>query len=65
MTGERNSLNWTQSNAIVEALSAESCHIVLETSPPDYVEKISRYLKSSVRQSSQDKIYNEPAEAER
>ncbi|XP_018547750.1 phoenix [Lates calcarifer] len=64
MTGERNSLNWTQSNAIVEALSAESCHIVLETSPPDYVEKISRYLKSSVRQSSQDKIYNEPAEAE-
>lgn len=60
MAGVRKSLNWTQSDSIAEAVSAESCHIVLETSPADYVEKISRYLESSVGQIRQDK-----ADAER
>lgn len=56
----------SQSDAIVDGiLSAEGCHIVLEMSPPDYVEKISRYLESSVGQNKQDLVSNEPAEEER
>ncbi|XP_026185204.1 phoenix [Mastacembelus armatus] len=52
MTGmHNNSLNWAA--AIEEVASAESCHFVLETSPPDYVSKISRYLGSPVGQSGQ------------
>lgn len=65
MTRVGNSLNVTQSDAIAEAISAESCHIVLETSPPDYVQKISRYLESSGGQSRQDKACTNPAEADR
>ncbi|XP_026227025.1 G patch domain-containing protein 8-like isoform X2 [Anabas testudineus] len=64
MTRVGNSLNVTQSDAIAEAISAESCHIVLETSPPDYVQKISRYLESSGGQSRQDKASTNPAEAD-
>nr|XP_020456231.1 uncharacterized protein LOC109960458 [Monopterus albus] len=60
----RNSLNWTQSDAIAEAVSAESCHIVLNTPPIDYVQKISRYLESSVGQSRQDNVSGDNAEAE-
>nr|XP_046267158.1 phoenix isoform X2 [Scatophagus argus] len=51
----------SQSASLAEVLSAESCHIVLETSPPDSVKKISRYLES---QSKKDEASNEPAEAE-
>lgn len=65
MTGVHNSVNWTQSDAIAEVVSADACHIVLETSPPDYVEKISRYLECSVGQSRQDKGCDDPPEAER
>ncbi|XP_023274050.1 trichohyalin-like [Seriola lalandi dorsalis] len=64
MTGVHKPLQCTQTDAIVEALSAESCHIVLETSPPDYVEKISRYLESSVGHGGQDAGPNDPAEEE-
>ncbi|XP_035522085.1 phoenix [Morone saxatilis] len=64
MADVRNSLSWTQSDALAEVVSAESCHIALEPSPPDYVEKISRYLESSVGQGEQDKVCHEPAEAE-
>lgn len=39
---------------ITEAMAAESCHFVLDTSPPDYVEKISRYLETSVEYNPQD-----------
>lgn len=56
MTGVHNALNWTRSDAVAEAVSAESCQIMLETSPPDYVEKISRYLESSVGQSRQEPV---------
>ncbi|XP_051255948.1 phoenix [Dicentrarchus labrax] len=64
MADVHSSLSWTQSDALAEVVSAESCHIVLEPSPPDYVEKISRYLESSVGQGEQDKVCHEPAEAE-
>ena len=65
MTGVHKGLNGSQSDASVEALSAEPCHNVLEPSPPDYVERMPRYLGSSVEQSKQDKASNDPAEAER
>ncbi|XP_042286930.1 phoenix [Thunnus maccoyii] len=45
-------------DAITE-VSSQSCHFVLETSPPDYVEKISRFLESSVGQSRQDPEAND------
>ncbi|XP_035864779.1 trichohyalin-like isoform X2 [Sander lucioperca] len=64
MAGVPNSLTRTQSDSIAEVVSAESYHAVLDTSPPDYVEKISRYLEASVGQSKQDKVSNGPAEAE-
>lgn len=50
----------SQSDALADVISAESCHIVLESSPPDYVKKISRYLDSS--QKKQDNAGNEPDE---
>ncbi|XP_059207262.1 phoenix [Centropristis striata] len=56
MTGVHNSLTGTQS--AVESQS-ESRHIVLDASPPDYVQKISRNLESSV---GHDKVSNTPAE---
>lgn len=52
----------SQPDAIADIFSAESCNVVLEINPPDYVAKISRYLKSSVGQNQQDKVSNEPAE---
>lgn len=61
MTGEHDSLRWTRS----EAVSAKSCHVILETLSPECVEKISRYLESSAGHSGQDKVSNEPAAAER
>ncbi|XP_044078106.1 trichohyalin-like isoform X2 [Siniperca chuatsi] len=64
MTGVHDSLTLTRSDAISEVISAESFHVVLETSPPDYVEKISRYLESSAGQSRQDTVSNEPAESD-
>ncbi|KAF1378844.1 hypothetical protein PFLUV_G00194710 [Perca fluviatilis] len=64
MAGLPNSRTRTQSDPIAEVVSAESYHAVLDTSPPDYVEKISRYLESSVGHSKQDKVSNGPAEAE-
>ncbi|XP_038563758.1 aspartoacylase isoform X2 [Micropterus salmoides] len=60
MTGEHDSLRWTRS----EAVSAKSCHVILETLSPECVEKISRYLESSAGHSGQDKVSNEPAAAE-
>lgn len=50
----------SQSDALSDVISAESCHIVPESSPPDYVEKISRYLDGS--QKNQDNAGNEPDE---
>ncbi|XP_071316753.1 caldesmon-like [Trachinotus anak] len=64
MTAVRKSLRLTQSDLLVEALSKESCHIVLETSPPDYVQKISRYLESTEGHNRQDDVVNDPAGAE-
>ncbi|XP_074468233.1 uncharacterized protein LOC141753442 isoform X2 [Sebastes fasciatus] len=64
MTEVRNSLTRTQFDAIAEVVSAESFHIVLETNPPDYVEKISHYLESCVGQSGQENVSNGPAEAD-
>ncbi|KAA8586377.1 hypothetical protein FQN60_000213, partial [Etheostoma spectabile] len=56
----------TRSDAMAEVVSAESYPAVLESSPPGYVEKISRYFESSVGHSKQDKVpvCNGPAEAE-
>lgn len=65
MAGEHSPLIWTESDALAEVISAESGHIVLETCPPDYVEKISWYLGSHVGQSRQGEVPDEPAEAER
>lgn len=65
MTEVRNSLTRTQFDAIAEVVSAESFHIVLETNPPDYVEKISHYLESCVGKSGQENVSNGPAEADR
>lgn len=62
MTGVNNSLTWTGSDAFGEVSSAESCHVVLETLPPDYVQKISRHFESPVDHSRQ---VNDPPEAER
>ncbi|TDH04702.1 hypothetical protein EPR50_G00135520 [Perca flavescens] len=64
MAGVPNSLTRTPSDPIAEVVSAESYHAILDTSPPDYVEKISRYLESSVGHRKQDKVSNGPAEAE-
>ncbi|XP_073336244.1 uncharacterized protein [Pagrus major] len=52
------SSSWTGFDDIA---GVESCHIVLETSPPDYVKKISRYLDSSV---GRDEVSNEAAGAD-
>lgn len=64
MTGVRKSFHWTQSESFAEAVSTESCHIVLETSPPDYVQKISRYLESSAGQTRQQTVLIDAAEEE-
>lgn len=65
MAGVHTSLALTQSDAIAEVISAESCHLVQETLPPEYVEKLSRYFGSSADQSTLDKVSHEPAEADR
>lgn len=67
MTGVRNSLAFTQSDALADVVSGQSCHIVLETSPPDYVEKISRYLESNEGHSRQNEVtlFEEAADADR
>lgn len=62
MAGVHKSSSWTQSGAFAGVVSAEPCHLVLETSPPDYVKKISRYLESSV---GRDEVSNEIAGADR
>ncbi|XP_033489482.2 uncharacterized protein LOC117261249 [Epinephelus lanceolatus] len=66
MTGVRNSLAFTQSDALADVVSGQSCHIVLETSPPDYVEKISRYLESNEGHSRQNEVtlFEEAADAD-
>ncbi|XP_034461922.1 phoenix [Hippoglossus hippoglossus] len=55
----RKILEFTQSAGFVEAPSPESCHLALETSPPDYVKEISRYLAGQNTQ-----VSNDPAEEE-
>ncbi|XP_054481291.1 aspartoacylase isoform X1 [Anoplopoma fimbria] len=64
MTGVHTSLTGTQSDATsgVDTVESRSSH--LGSSPSDYMEKISRYLESSVGQSRQDKVSNGPSEAE-
>lgn len=62
MAGVHKSSSWTPSGAFTGVVSAEPCHLVLETSPPDYVKKISRYLESSV---GRDEVSNEIAGADR
>ncbi|XP_034746394.1 phoenix [Etheostoma cragini] len=56
----------TRTDAMDQVGSAESYHAVLDSCPPGYVEKISRYFESSVGPSKQDEgpVCNEPAEAE-
>nr|XP_057943281.1 transcriptional regulator ATRX homolog [Doryrhamphus excisus]XP_057943282.1 transcriptional regulator ATRX homolog [Doryrhamphus excisus]XP_057943283.1 transcriptional regulator ATRX homolog [Doryrhamphus excisus] len=49
-----NNLGWIQPDILADAISAESCHIVLEKSPPDYVKKISEYLDCSHNPVSDD-----------
>ena len=58
----RKILEFTQSAGLVEAPSPETCHLALETSPPDYVKEISRYLEG---RSTQHQVSNDPAEEER
>ncbi|XP_078142740.1 uncharacterized protein LOC144541748 [Centroberyx gerrardi] len=60
MEGIHNSSFWTES----DGATVNSCHIVLENSPPDFVEKISRYLDSSLGQNRQDKVSGDPNEAD-
>lgn len=43
MTGVRKSLNITLPKRVSEALSADSCHIGLETSPAQCAEESARY----------------------
>ncbi|XP_041657718.1 uncharacterized protein DDB_G0283697-like [Cheilinus undulatus] len=57
-----NSLSTTQ---ISELLSTESCHLVLETPPPEYVEKVSRYLASSCGHNEEDKGCGKPLDEDR
>ncbi|KAK2879753.1 eukaryotic translation initiation factor 5B-like [Channa argus] len=64
MTGVRKYLNWNDSDGIAEDISAESCHLVLKTSPPEYVQKISRYLESTAGQSTPDTVLICPVEEE-
>ncbi|XP_054611408.1 uncharacterized protein LOC129169228 [Dunckerocampus dactyliophorus] len=47
MSEAHNRVGWIQSDTPSDAISADSCHIVLETSPPDYVKNISQYLECS------------------
>ncbi|XP_062261409.1 phoenix [Platichthys flesus] len=53
MKGVRKTLEFSQSVGLVEAPSPESGHLAVETSPPDYVNEISRYLAV---QSTQDQV---------
>ncbi|CAB1433512.1 unnamed protein product [Pleuronectes platessa] len=53
MKGVRKTLEFSQSSGLVEAPSPESVHLAVETSPPDYVNEISRYLAA---QSTQDQV---------
>ncbi|XP_034405788.1 glutamic acid-rich protein-like [Cyclopterus lumpus] len=64
MTGVHHFLNGTQLDAVGQIGAEGSYHIVLDRSPPDYVEKISRYLSSSMGQGTWDKVSNGPAEAD-
>lgn len=51
----RHTKEWTKADALAEIISAEPCDFVLETAPPDYVEKISQLLgSSSAGQTGQD-----------
>lgn len=53
----------TQSDALTDEISAG--HIVLESSPPDYVKKISQYLECSAGPSSQNGKPEAPPEVDR
>ncbi|XP_056265869.1 myosin-10-like [Pseudoliparis swirei] len=64
MTGVHNFLNGTQPDAMGQVGTEGSYHVVLESSPPDYMEKISRYLSSSMGQGRRDNVSTGPAEAE-
>ncbi|KAI3373471.1 hypothetical protein L3Q82_022083 [Scortum barcoo] len=64
MTGVNGSAQWTPSNAIAQPVLVDGCHIILETSHPDYMEKISRYLEDSVAPCDQNQGCNDPAGAD-
>lgn len=67
MAKVRRSNEWTESDAVAEVAAAD---LVLETFPPEYVDRISRFIESSsVLCSSQNRedgaAEGEPTEADR
>lgn len=61
---------WTESDAVAEVATADPSDFVLETLPPEHVERISRFIESSsVLCSSQNRedgaTEGEAAEADR
>ncbi|KAM9847151.1 uncharacterized protein ACBR49_010396 [Aulostomus maculatus] len=58
MSEDLNNSSRPQSEAFAEDLSADSCHAVEITSPPDYMRKISRYLESVVEQGGKSPVIN-------
>ncbi|XP_063344295.1 trichohyalin-like [Pelmatolapia mariae] len=69
MAKVRQSNEWTESDAVAEVAAADPSDFVLETFPPEYVDRISRFIESSsVLCSSQNREDNaaegEPAEAD-
>ncbi|RVE63534.1 hypothetical protein OJAV_G00137040 [Oryzias javanicus] len=47
MSQAGNGLTQSESDVLAGVLSGQSCHVVLVSSPPSYVKKISKYLESS------------------
>ncbi|XP_030602487.1 phoenix [Archocentrus centrarchus] len=61
----RQTKEWTKSDALAEVTAADPCDFVLETSPPDFVEKISQLLgSSSVVQTGRDGAAANPADTD-
>lgn len=70
MAKVRRSNEWTESDAVAEVAAADPSDFVLETFPPEYVDRISRFIESSsVLCSSQNRedgaAEEEPTEADR
>ncbi|XP_005932040.2 actin cytoskeleton-regulatory complex protein PAN1 [Haplochromis burtoni] len=69
MAKVRRSNEWTESDAVAEVAAADPSDFVLETFPPEYVDRISRFIESSsVLCSSQNRedgaAEGEPTEAD-